>query len=580
MTGAATRPFLSEPSNGFVGFLDAIKRWRLARKGMSSGKKRRTSAENPLVGSMDRSRWVRALLYAVFAATCTMLIYGAGLDTSFGRDPIKGALVAMVLALAALATFQSQHETVAQRNSRVVLVLGGLIAHLLLVQGVSRFVEANDMHGDYKFLLIPFAFAPMIHAVLLGRGVGILSTVFVTLLGSLLVPTEDVQIFLVVSMACGLVTVRACERLRKRVQLMRAGAYAGATAMVLSLLFDRIHVSSAFTQIGDVNLMQIGWSSLAAFGSAILTAMVVSALLPLFEVMFQLTTEISWLEASDLNHKLLRRLQLEAPGTFHHSLVVASLAEAAAESIGANATLCRVCSYFHDIGKLTKPEYFIENQGEGIDNPHDNLTPTMSSLVIIAHVKDGVDLAVKNKLNPRIIDVIKEHHGDSLVYYFYRKAQEQLKAVQEKVDKGLRNPEDLPQIDEKSFRYPGPKPRTRESGIISLADALESASRSLQKPSPAKIKSLVDDIVEARICSGQLDDCSLTMREIAKVKESFAGTLRSMMHNRIKYPREEERSVADVIEVRTEQGGKIRGNRTQKLRIENPPTSVSPRADG
>ena len=153
--------------------------------------------------------------------------------------------------------------------------------------------------------------------------------------------------------------------------------------------------------------------------------MIVSGLLPLFESSFNLTTDISWLELSDLNHKLLRRMQLQAPGTFHHSMVVASLAEAAAEEIGANPMMCRVCSYFHDIGKLQKPAYFIENQGES--NPHDSLTPTMSALVIIAHVKDGVDMAIKGKLNPRIIDVIREHHGTSLVYFFYRKAEEQRK---------------------------------------------------------------------------------------------------------------------------------------------------------
>ena len=147
--------------------------------------------------------------------------------------------------------------------------------------------------------------------------------------------------------------------------------------------------------------------------------------------MFGVTTDISWLELSDLNHKLMKRLQLEAPGTFHHSMVVASLAESAAESIGANAPMCRVCSYFHDIGKLNKPEYFIENQGD--ENPHDGLTPTMSALVIIAHVKDGVDLAVKHRLNPLIIDVIKEHHGDSLVYYFYHKANEQKREDEGKV---------------------------------------------------------------------------------------------------------------------------------------------------
>jgi putative nucleotidyltransferase with HDIG domain len=276
----------------------------------------------------------------------------------------------------------------------------------------------------------------------------------------------------------------------------------------------------------------------------LLLALLISGLLPVLEGTFRITTDISWLELTDLNHRLLRRMQLEAPGTFHHSLVVAQLAEAAAEVIGANAVMCRVSAYFHDIGKLKKPSYFIENQGDMLENPHDHLTPTMSALVIIAHVKEGVDLAVKHKLNPRVIDVIQEHHGDSLVYYFYRKAQEQQKAEQQKVDRGLGNPEDLPQIEEKNFRYPGPRPRSRESGIVSLADAIESASRSLKKPTPAKIRGLVDDLVEGRICDGQLDECGLTLRELARVKESFAATLRSMMHSRIDYPKVEGERVA------------------------------------
>jgi putative nucleotidyltransferase with HDIG domain len=218
---------------------------------------------------------------------------------------------------------------------------------------------------------------------------------------------------------------------------------------------------------------------------------------------------------------------------------VASLAEAAAEEVGANATLCRVCSYFHDIGKLKKPTYFIENQGE--ENPHDSITPSMSALVIIAHVKDGVDLAIKHKLNPVIVDVIREHHGDSLVYYFYHKAREARNEAQEKADQGLINPEDVPEVDEKNFRYAGPRPRTPESGIISLADCVESASRTLTKPTPAKIESLVNDIVNKRIAEGQMDDCGLTLSDLKKIRESFAKTIRSILHSRINYPKEEDR---------------------------------------
>src|SRR5438552_2805981 len=215
----------------------------------------------------------------------------------------------------------------------------------------------------------------------------------------------------------------------------------------------------------------IGYQSALAIGNGILTATLVGGALPILENLFQITTDISWLEASDLNHPLLRRMTIEAPGTYHHSLVVANLSEAAAEAIGANPTRCRVCSYFHDIGKLVKPEYFTENM-HADRNPHDELAPTMSALIIIAHVKEGVDLALKHKLNQQIIDVIQEHHGTSMVGFFYRRALQQ----QEDARAGGKimniREEDIPDVREESFRYNGQKPQARESGIISLADAV------------------------------------------------------------------------------------------------------------
>ena len=231
-------------------------------------------------------------------------------------------------------------------------------------------------------------------------------------------------------------------------------------------------------------------------------------------------------------------MTIEAPGTYHHSLIVANLAEAAAEAIGANAIKSRVCSYFHDIGKLHKPEYFIENTNNG-NNPHDELTPTMSALVIIAHVKEGVDMALKKRLNSQIVDVIEQHHGNSMISFFYHRALEQQNEIRERVENGEANEDDIPEVSENNFRYPGPLPQFKESGIISLADAIESASRTLQKPTPGKITQLVDEIVNSRILDGQLKDCDLTLREITLISESFKSTLRSMFHNRITYPKDE-----------------------------------------
>ncbi len=540
-----------------MGFLDAIKRWRLARKGLSSGKKRRVHHENPVIQALEDSFWLKVALYATFAVGSAVLVLKASPGTAFSQDPLTGALYGFIIALTAIVMFQVSLQSTCRRNSRVVLVLGGLVFHLLMVRAVMSLVDSGTIPEVFRFFAVPFALAPMLHGVLLGRAVASFSAVYVTLIGCLLVPQADVLGYMILSLVSGMTSVLLAYQVRKRLQLLQSGIYVGAVTLGLGLILGRLNIAACFgpDPMGHLQLLAIG--SAAAVGTAVVTALLISGLLPIFEGTFHLTTDISWLELSDLNHKLLRQMQLEAPGTFHHSLVVAALSEAAAEKIGANAPMCRVCSYFHDVGKLKKPGYFIENQHDGCENPHNSLTPTMSSLIIIAHVKDGVDLAVKNKLNPRIIDVIQEHHGDSLVYYFYRRAQEQKRADLEKVDRRLENPEDLPMIEEKNFRYPGPRPSTRESGIIALADSIESASRSLQKPTPAKIRSLVDDIVRAKINDGQLDDCPLTLRELSLVKDSFSSTLRSMLHSRIDYPKDDASTATKRLTNDASYGGRI-----------------------
>jgi len=261
---------------------------------------------------------------------------------------------------------------------------------------------------------------------------------------------------------------------------------------------------------------------------------IVSGSLPLIEQLFRITTEISWLEMADLNHPLLRRLSLEAPGTYHHSLAMANLAEACAENVGANATLCRVGCYFHDIGKLAKPEYFTENVPAG-ENPHDELTPTMSALVILSHVKDGVDLALRHKLNGRLVDLIRQHHGTTLVEYFYQRACRQERDA--RAGGSLLNirPEDIPKVNEESYRYPGPKPQTIEAVILSMSDAAESASRSLERPTPQRLDDLVHDILQERIEEGQYDEAPVTLCQLHTIADSLIASLSSMHHARIAY---------------------------------------------
>ncbi len=527
-----------------MGFVDTIKRWQLARKGFSAGKKRRVHGESATVRTLEDSQVVKLALYITFAVASAILVLKASPDATFSDDPFRGMLYGFSLALTALAMFHVSHQQTCRRNSRVILVLGGLVGHLLLVRLVMVLADAGSIRETYRYLFVPCALAPMLHGILLGRTVGSFSAVYVSLIGGLLVPQTDVMNYLIVSLVAGMTAVLCTDRVRKRVQLIRAGIYVGLVMVLLALVLGKMDAMAVFRDDSMSRLQVLGTGSGIAFATALATAMLISGFLPMFEGAFHLTTDISWLELTDLNHRLLKDMQLEAPGTFHHSLVVAALSEAAAEKIGANASMCRVCAYFHDVGKLKKPGYFIENQHDGGENPHDSLTPTMSALIITAHVKDGIDMAVKHKLNPRIIEVIQEHHGDSLVYFFYRKAQEQKKAEMEKVDRRLENPEDLPKVEEKNFRYPGPRPSTRESGIICLADTIESASRTLRKPTPAKIRALVEELVRAKINDGQLDGCPLTIRELALVKDSFSKTLRSMLHSRIDYQKPEEKGTA------------------------------------
>jgi putative nucleotidyltransferase with HDIG domain len=260
---------------------------------------------------------------------------------------------------------------------------------------------------------------------------------------------------------------------------------------------------------------------------AVIAGSLMTCLLPLVERVFKVQTDLSLIELGDPAHPLLQELIRRAPGTYNHSITVASLAEAAAEAIGARGLLVRVGAYFHDIGKMLKPGYFVENQGQG-DNRHRSLVPAMSTLVIIAHVKDGADLARQSKIPEPIIDFIQQHHGTTLVEYFYRQASESRKADPNGSD-----------IDESSFRYPGPKPQTKEAGILMLADAVESASRVLVEPTPARIENLVDEISRKRLLDGQFDECGLTLEDVRKIGDSLVKSLTAVYHGRVKYPGQE-----------------------------------------
>ncbi|MGH7178128.1 MAG: HDIG domain-containing metalloprotein, partial [Tepidisphaeraceae bacterium] len=253
---------------------------------------------------------------------------------------------------------------------------------------------------------------------------------------------------------------------------------------------------------------------------------IVLGILPFIEKIFRITTSMTLLELADASHPLLRRLSLEAPGTYNHSLQVATLAEEAAEAIGCNALLCRVASYYHDVGKVKKAEYFIENQTDG-SNRHLNLSANVSLLIIIGHVKDGMDLARQYNLPTSIFPFIQQHHGTTLVEYFYHRACNEPEPQGQPAQ---------PAVSETHYRYPGPKPKSKEIAIVMLSDAVESATRAMSEPSASRIEGLVHDIAMKRLHDGQFDECDLTMRELELVERSLVKSLLGIYHGRVAYP--------------------------------------------
>jgi putative nucleotidyltransferase with HDIG domain len=397
---------------------------------------------------------------------------------------------------------------------------------------------------DLWWLAIPFAAGPLLTSVLMGRSMAVFTAVFSAFLNlPVFASVTDDLVFIVTNVTTGLVagflSVFLTSEVRKRGDLPRAGFFVGLSTWVLAIAFKKINLLHIWVAGAALNYQTFALQSAVAIGTPIVLTLVIVGGLPFLECLFRITTRVRWLELADLNHPLLRRMTIEAPGTFQHSLAVANLAEAACESVGANATMARVCSYFHDVGKLVKPEYFTENMRHD-RNPHDDLAPTMSALIIIAHVKEGVSLALEHRLNQEIIDVIQQHHGTSLVYYFYKRALDQQEAARSDGKIAAIHEEELPEVSESSFRYGGPKPQTRETAIISLADSIESAARSLERVTPQKIEQVITDIIRRRVADGQLDDCNLTFRDLQTVAESFRRTLSSMMHSRVAYPDEKD----------------------------------------
>ena len=431
------------------------------------------------------------------------------------RDTAVYSLLCLGFVLAAAYSLHVLRPRSRQGNGENVLIGVALVLQMLLTRATGDLLAVYSIPTAYLYPLLPLSFGAILLSQLIGLRVALWSSLFTSAVAALQNGMSLEILFVgVMSSFVGAVSMR---RARSRYHVLRTGMVVGGTVFLMTAVFF----------VYRIPLGQLARILGLAFLNGVIVAVVVSMALPLFEFIFGITTDISLIELSDLNHPLLRRLQLEAPGTYHHSLMVALLSEQAAEAIGVNPLLARVCAYFHDIGKLGQPAYFIENSAG--ENPHDELTPRMSSLVILNHVKEGIELALKYKLKRVAREAISQHHGTSLIYYFYHRAREQ---------HGGSSASGGEAVVEHDFRYPGPRPMSKESALISIADCCEAAVRSLEKPTPQKIRTLVDSVVEQRVHDGQLDDADLTFRELSVAKQTISKALGTMLHVRVKYPKE------------------------------------------
>jgi putative nucleotidyltransferase with HDIG domain len=429
---------------------------------------------------------------------------------------------------------------VGQRLSMAFILLMLFVAldrlGVFLAEAISRSVQGQTLSTvDSYFWGLPFAAGPATVLVLMGLRPALVFAVCNAVLAGLLLGGDfAMTVFALVS---GLVGVLASQRFTERSTMSRIGLAVGLANVAMFLVFE---LYRGFPGPAETTLFASG----CAFVGGLVSMALVTSMLPVLESVLGVTTDQRLLELSNQNLPLLKRLSLEAPGTYQHSLAVSNLVEAGADAVGANALLLRVCSYYHDIGKLVKPEYFVENQ-RGL-NPHDELSPSMSALVIMSHVKEGLEMAREAKLPLPIRQAIATHHGTKLIRYFFHKAEEQSQPGKA-------------QVRESDYRYPGPKPHTTELGILLLADAVEAAARTIEQPTPNRLQGMIKKIVDNALEDGQLDDSELTFAELEKIAQAFLWVLTNMYHHRIDYPGFDFNRRTNPRESRTDQLGATAG---------------------
>ena len=443
------------------------------------------------------------------------LIAALSIQVTFGIEELAGGFLIACLLLFILYRDIMRYKPAYIKKYNMLLLLGIMLISTLLIgrlfayllQSLSKGLEFKAM--DSAVFGIPIPAGAMLVSLLFDFHTAIIFSFTVSLLTGLWLHDASFTIYAFVGSITAAFSVIRCK---KRSSLLKAGGFVIAinvlTAIILLLFRGELFTAKTFPSI-----------IFAALGGLGVTA-IVSLLLPLLEYSFTVTTDISLLELLDLDQPIMKTLMVTAPGTYHHSVIVGNLVEAAAEAVGANPLLARVTAYYHDIGKVKMPDYFVENQSGSISK-HEKLTPHMSSMIIINHVKEGIELAKQYKLPEPIIDIIGQHHGNMLVSYFYQKAKDQK--------------EDITPVEE-DYRYHGPKPQTRVAALVMMADAVEAASKVLTDPTPARIASLVDRIINHIFLEGQLDECELTLKDIHEVKTRFTYILTGILHKRIDYP--------------------------------------------
>ena len=409
------------------------------------------------------------------------------------------------------------------RNERRLATNVGRLTVYLVVVTVSIALSRLLSFDHWRAEVVPMLCTVMILAIAYNQVLAALTGFSMTLVVTLAIG-GDVGHFVVLMSAIA-ASVVPLNNVSNRMKLVKVGFGAALTFLFVSLGTGIIE-SQQFSQLWADPDHRFLLNGLRGAGWCFLSGFLVSGSLPFIENLFGVVTDISLLELSDVSHPLLQELIQKAPGTYSHSNGVATIAETAADAIGANGLLCRVGAYYHDIGKLMKPHYFIENMTAGQTSRHESLNPAMSALVIIGHVKDGVELAHQHNLPDQLIDFIEQHHGTTLVEYFFHAATRLAES----------QPDHRFDVQESAFRYPGPKPQTREAAVLMVADAVEGASRTLAEPTPKRIETLVHEIAMKRLLDGQFDESSLTLSELAIIEDSLTKSLIGIHHGRIKYP--------------------------------------------